>query len=165
MTAPEYNECVEMFADPLFRYCVTMTQNEMDADDLVQISFERLWENREKIDQKAAKNWLFRTAYRAMIDTFRKQKRIDRYRNDQEEGVLEVEKEMEHSDLLKQALTALTPEQKNLILMRDYEGYSYRELCELTGMSMSNVKVSLFRIRKVLKEKLLEMDFTEFKKN
>lgn len=139
-----------------------LTRNQADADDLVQTSFRKLWENRQNLEIKVARSWLFRTAYRSMVDEYRKVKREREYRNLQVERTMEFQSSIEEKDLVRKALTVLTDEQKNLILLRDYEGYSYEELCEITGMSMPNVKTTLFRSRKKLKEKLLEMNFTKY---
>src|SRR5690606_18326385 len=162
MTPTEYNKCVDTHADSLFRYCIGLTRNQADADDLVQTAFSKLWEYREELEMKVARSWLFRTAYRSMIDEYRKVKRNREYRNAQTERTTELQNSVEEKDLIREALTVLTDEQKNLILLRDYEGYSYEELCELTGMTMSNVKTTLFRSRKKLKEKLQELNYTKY---
>lgn len=167
MTVSEYNQCVDKYADSLFRYCVGLVYSSSDADDLVQESFMRLWEHRKKIDQKAAKNWLYKTAYRAMIDRYRKSKRENNFRNDQVERSLDTYQNIEHKDLIMRSLDVLNPTQRNLILLRDYEGYAYKELCELTGMSMTNVKVTLFRSRKKLREEMrkLSSDISKIRRN
>ncbi len=162
MTPTEYNKCVDEHADSLFRYCVGLTGNQADADDLVQTAFRKLWENIHDLDVKVAKSWLFRTAYRSMIDEYRKVKREREYRNMQVENTTEFQSSFEERDLVCKALEILTEEQKNLILLRDYEGYSYQELCDITGMSMPVVKTTLFRCRKKLREKLLEMNYTKY---
>ncbi|HLT93948.1 MAG TPA: sigma-70 family RNA polymerase sigma factor [Membranihabitans sp.] len=162
MTPTEYNKCVDEHADLLFRYCVGLTGNQADADDLVQTAFRKLWENIHDLDVKVAKSWLFRTAYRSMIDEYRKVKREREYRNMQVENTTEFQSSFEERDLVCKALEILTEEQKNLILLRDYEGYSYQELCDITGMSMPVVKTTLFRCRKKLREKLLEMNYTKY---
>jgi len=162
MTPTDYNKCVDDYADQLFRYCTGLTGNSADADDLVQTAFTRLWENHKNLEKKVAKSWLFKTAYRSMIDDYRKEKRNREYRNQQEEGITDFQSSVENQDLIRKAMEVLTDEQKNLIMLRDYEGYSYVELCDITGMSMANVKSTLFRCRKKLKEKLLEMNFTKF---
>ena len=45
-------------------------------------------------------------------------------------------------------------DQRSVILLRDYEGYSYKEISELTGLSESQVKVYIYRGRLFLKEKI-----------
>lgn len=157
MSRNEYNTCVDQYADPLFRYCVKLTQSQVDADDLVQIAFQKLWERHHNLEVVVAKSWLFRTAYNAMIDQFRKTKRNREYISKQVEHVEESQKGFEEKDWINNAFETLTEEQKSLIMLRDYEGYSYQEICDITGLTLSNVKIILFRSRKILKSRIEEM--------
>jgi RNA polymerase sigma-70 factor (ECF subfamily) len=61
-------------------------------------------------------------------------------------------------DLIDKALTYLPEAQKQVILLRDYEGYSYEDISTITDMSLSQVKVYIFRGRKKLQEIILSMD-------
>lgn len=58
--------------------------------------------------------------------------------------------------MLDYALGKLPENQKTVILLRDYEGYSYEEIEQITGLSASQVKVYLFRARKSMKDRLIE---------
>ena len=55
-------------------------------------------------------------------------------------------------EVLHEALNRLPEIQKSVILLRDYEGYNYEEIAEITGLNLSQVKVYIFRGRKQLKE-------------
>jgi len=101
---------------------------------------------------ETAKSYLFTVAYNQMIDHIRKNKRMD-LREEFGEGTkvagsgnpgLKRELEM--------ALQRLTPLQKSLILLKDYEGYSYAEIGKITALNESQVKVYLHRARMQLKE-------------
>jgi RNA polymerase sigma-70 factor (ECF subfamily) len=59
---------------------------------------------------------------------------------------------------LLSAINQLNPTQKSLVLLKDYEGYSYKEIGEITNLSESQVKVYLHRARLFLKTKLLELE-------
>lgn len=62
--------------------------------------------------------------------------------------------ETQYSDLneiLHLALERLPENQKSLVLLRDYEGYSYREIGEITGMTEAQVKINIYRGRVALK--------------
>jgi RNA polymerase sigma-70 factor (ECF subfamily) len=63
------------------------------------------------------------------------------------------------NEILHQALDRLPEIQKTVVLLRDYEGYNYDEIGEITGLSESQVKVYIFRARTALKEYLISMDF------
>src|ERR1044071_1958382 len=76
MTEREYNECVRTYADNVYRFIVKNLRHEEDARDVVQTAFEKLWVNREGVDNKKSKSYLFTVAYNQMIDHLRKVKRI-----------------------------------------------------------------------------------------
>ncbi len=127
-----------------------MVCDEMLAQDLVQDTFEKLWKNKDSVNPEKARSWLFTTAQRAWIDHLRRAKK----QGDWEE-VQEPEVNHGYSDLqeiLHRALNTLPDVQKQVVLLRDYEGYDYKEIGEITGLSESQVKVYIFRARKALKQ-------------
>ena len=76
MTEREYNECVNTYADNVYRFIVKNLRHEEDARDVVQTAFEKMWRNRDEVDAQRAKSYLFTVAYHQMIDHIRKVKRI-----------------------------------------------------------------------------------------
>jgi RNA polymerase sigma factor (sigma-70 family) len=76
MTEKEYNECVTLYADNVYRFIVKNLRHEEDARDVVQTAFEKLWRNREEVDGTKSKSYLFTVAYNQMIDHLRKVKRV-----------------------------------------------------------------------------------------
>src|SRR3978361_1318637 len=76
MTDREYNECVNQYADNVFRFIVKNLRHEEDARDIVQTAFEKLWRNRDAVENEKCKSYLFTVAYNQMIDHIRKVKRI-----------------------------------------------------------------------------------------
>ncbi len=151
MKATEYNECVHKYADRLYRFALRLLSDKLDAEDTVQLVFERLWKRHEQVSVDAVKSYLFTSVHRACIDQFRKRRTL---RNTMEE-MPRIESAVKHDDLenrqmIEEGLKLLTIEQRSLILMRDYEGYAYKEIAELTNQSLSQVKIKLFRARKKL---------------
>ena len=76
MTEKEYNECVNLYADNVYRFILKNLRHEEDAKDVVQTAFEKMWNNRGRIEMKGCKSYLFTVAYNQMIDHIRKSKRI-----------------------------------------------------------------------------------------
>ncbi|MCR6722422.1 MAG: RNA polymerase sigma factor [Chitinophagaceae bacterium] len=60
--------------------------------------------------------------------------------------------------MLERALDRLNETQRSLVLLKDYEGYSYEEIGQITGLSDSQVKVYLHRARLQLKEYLVKVE-------
>src|SRR5450432_3082425 len=76
MTEIEYNQCVTLYADNVYRFIYKNLSHKEDAKDVVQASFEKLWINRVQVDNDKSKSFLFTVAYHQMIDHIRKNKRI-----------------------------------------------------------------------------------------
>ena len=141
MTRKEYNKCVDDFADALFRFIVKSSHNKALADDIVQDSFLILWENVSEIACVKAKSFLFTTAYHKLIDTFRHEKKNADFENINPTSYLTEEKFTDLNEILEFALNKLPPIQKTVVLLRDYENYSYKEIAEITSLSETQVKV------------------------
>jgi len=74
MTHREYNNCVDLYADGVYRFVLKNIQNEEDAKDVIQDVFVKLWEKRETIKNETARSYLFTAAYRTMLDKIKKHK-------------------------------------------------------------------------------------------
>ncbi len=158
MTEREYNECVNTYADNVYRFIVKNLRHEEDARDVVQTSFEKMWRNREEVDPLRAKSYLFTVAYHQMIDHIRKVKRIQLKEEISEGSKIQDRQINNLKKVLEQALARLGETQRSLVLLKDYEGYSYDEIGQITGLSESQVKVYLHRARLQLKEYLVKIE-------
>ncbi|MBN2481994.1 MAG: RNA polymerase sigma factor [Bacteroidales bacterium] len=154
MTIAEYNKSVDDFSDGLYRFVLKNTGNEDKAKDIIQDTYEKLWMRISFVNYEKVKSYLYTTAYHTMIDILRKEKRfssLDDHNIDASECQIQYTGIQE---VLNKAITHLPADQKSVILLRDYEGYSYEEIAELTGLSESQVKVYIFRGRMFLKNYL-----------
>lgn len=158
MSELEYNECVNLYADNLFRFIVKNLKHEEDARDVVQTAFEKMWRNRLEIDATKSKSYLFTVAYHQMIDHIRKVKRIQL--KDEFNAEVKVFNRPVNNlkKILDEALARLPETQRSLVLLKDYEGYSYEEIGQITGLNSSQVKVYLHRARVQLKEYLVKIE-------
>ncbi|MBL0133037.1 MAG: RNA polymerase sigma factor [Chitinophagaceae bacterium] len=155
MTEKEYNQCVNQYADNVFRFIVKNLRHEEDARDVVQTAFEKMWVNRAEVDNAKAKSYLFTVAYHQMIDHIRKVKRI-KLKDDFKEDTLVYDRPVSNTKkVLEEALSRLSETQRSLVLLKDYEGYSYEEIGKITGLNESQVKVYLHRARIQLKNYLV----------
>ncbi len=154
MTDKAYNDCVDNFADGVYRFIVKNIRHTEDAQDIVQSAFEKLWVNRAQVLPEKAKSYLFTVAYHQMIDHIRTSNKMPL----SEDTAIPHQQIVQHNSELKQvlmrAVNELNPTQKSLVLLKDYEGYSYQEIAEIMNLSDSQVKVYLHRARLILKNKL-----------
>jgi RNA polymerase sigma factor (sigma-70 family) len=158
MTELEYNDCVRNHADNVYRFILKNLRHEEDARDIVQTSFEKLWRNRQEVNADKSKSYLFTIAYHQMIDHLRKSKRIQLKENFADTAKIHDRSPHHLKKVLEEALGRLNEKQKSLILLKDYEGYTYEEIGQITGLNESQVKVYLHRARLQLKEYLVSVE-------
>lgn len=152
MTVKEYNNIVEMWSDNIYRFVLSNAKDEDIAKDIVQDTFEKFWLKKDTIEVTKVKSYLFTVAYHKFIDFTRKNKRMTDF---DEVNFNEQKDYSQYSDvneILHEAINQLPEKQRAVILLRDYEGYNYEEIAEMTNLSLSQVKVYIFRGRSYLKK-------------
>ncbi len=155
MTEREYNQCVNLYADNVYRFILKNLRHEEDSKDVVQTAFEKMWVNRADVDNAKSKSYLFTVAYHQMIDHIRKVKRIS-LRDEFKDDMRITDRPVSNTKkILEEALSRLSETQRSLVLLKDYEGYSYEEIGKITGLNESQVKVYLHRARIQLKNFLV----------
>jgi RNA polymerase sigma-70 factor (ECF subfamily) len=130
-------------------------RHEEDARDIVQSAFEKMWRNRDSVENEKSKSYLFTVAYNQMIDHIRKVKKIsltDEF-TEISRGV-NFQPTSNVQKTLREALNRLNETQRSLVMLKDYEGYNYEEIGQITGLNESQVKVYLHRARITLRNYL-----------
>jgi len=158
MTVKEYNKTVDLFSDNVYRFILKNIKNVEKAEDIVQDTYEKLWKKHSDVDFEKAKSYLFTSSYRTMIDIIRREKKQGQWDEVVEQQLSHQGHYSDLKEMLNQALERLSEIQKSVVMLRDYEGYDYEEIGEITGLNMSQVKVYIFRARKKLKDYLVKMD-------
>ena len=157
MTKDDFIICAKQFTPNLLRFSKRVAGSAMEAEDIVQECFEVLWKNRDKVEMKSAKSYLFSVAHKKIIDTFRADVKMENF-----ESVLTdlIGKQDDKDDqqLVQLAINQIPALYKELLTLRDLESYSYKEIEEITHLTEAQVKVYLFRARKAIKEKILQLE-------
>jgi RNA polymerase sigma factor (sigma-70 family) len=150
----------------LFRFALRMLGSEDEAKDVIQEVFIRVWNGRENLDQiQNMEAWCMRIT---------KNLSLDRLRTIQRKGTFPMEEgfDVKHTDVtpdvktelgesmqnVSQLIAALPEKQRQVIHLRDVEGYTYNEICDILELDMNQVKVNLFRARNAVREKLVKMN-------
>lgn len=158
MNLKDYNQSVDLYSDNIYRFILKNMKDEERARDIVQDSYEKLWRNIENVNADKVKSYLFTTAYHTMIDVLRKDKRQSFMEDYQIPEDLHDEHYSDLSEVLNEAVNRLPEIQRTVILLRDYEGYSYKEIGDVTSLSEAQVKVYIYRARVFLKTYIGKMD-------
>ena len=159
----EYNQSVKQLSDAVYRYAVRYTQNAAVAEDVVQDTFLCLWNHREQVAFDGVRPYLFSLAHNRLVDLYRREQAASRYG---EEAVFPPEPSvlarMETRDALSKVLASLPEVQRSVLLLRDDEGFSYKDIASVLQLSEQQVQVYLFRAR-VAARKGLEAEGYRFR--
>lgn len=151
----DYNIAIEEHSDRVFYFLLKNTRSEELSKDILQDCFAKLWEKRKDVDKLKVKAWLFSVAYNTMLNTLKREQKFyhsdDKYDNNVS---VDSHAQFEHKDQLDYYLKDLPPVQRSILLLRDVEGYHYPEIADLLNISISQVKVYLFRARTKMKDQL-----------
>ena len=148
----------EIYSRDLYRYAFSLLGNKEDAEDSMQETFARFAETIESYKAKCSiKTWLFTLIRNNCYDRL-KRKKIFTSENEigSRQNVFNASNIIEIRLTFQEALKILTTEQNELLFLKDYAGYSYKEISEITGHSLENIKIKLFRTRKRLREFIQE---------
>jgi RNA polymerase sigma-70 factor (ECF subfamily) len=151
MTVAEYNKSVDDHSDGIYRFILKNLKNEDKARDIVQDTYEKLWIKVNEVTAEKVRSYLFTAAYHTMIDMIRKEKRLTGLEADKHDRPAQANHYTGLTQIMEEAVAKLPEDQRSVIMLRDYEGYSYEEIAEITGLNESQVKVYIFRGRMFLK--------------
>ena len=158
MTTQEYNSCVDQYSDGVYRFILKNIKDADKAKDIVQEAFVRLWNKVEEVNFEKSKSYLFTTAYHCFINVIRYEKKITPMEEHHTDSRSTQNSYSDLKDVINEAVDKLPEIQRTVILLRDYEGYSYKEIGEITELNESQVKVYIYRARVYLKNYLVNMD-------
>jgi RNA polymerase sigma-70 factor (ECF subfamily) len=158
MTAKEYNLAVDEYSDNIYRFALKHLKNEMSAKDIVQETFTKVWIKHDEVSFEKVKSYLFTTAYHAIIDWVNKEGRNGDFEKVSHHATTEFSISIDLQEVLTEALDKLPEIQRSVVLLRDYEGYNYIEIAEITGLNESQVKVYIFRARQAMKDYIKKLE-------
>jgi RNA polymerase sigma factor (sigma-70 family) len=151
VTTAEYNSSVEAYSDRVYRFILKNIRDEDEAKDIVQDVYEKLWRKAEDVSFHAVRSYLFTAAYHTMLDRIKKMKRTEPMGEEMEEMVYHEKQYSDIKAVLNLALQKLPEDQRMVLLLRDYEGYSYQEIGEIANLNESQVKVYIYRARMAMR--------------
>ncbi len=147
------------YQDRIYNYVCRMVGDPIEAQDLTQDSFIKAYKALQRGDAPANPSaWLYRIASRTCLDALRRRRLIrwlplSKLRGRRQPSGRDAESPEQHllraqeRDRIRQALEQLPPRYRMVLLLREYEGLSYKQIAQATGDSLGTVKVTLYRAR------------------
>lgn len=150
----------------LFRFAFRLLGSSEEAKDVVQEVFIRVWNGRDQIatiDNMEA--WCMRITRNLSLDKIRARQRkatdpIEENFDIQQDTQTphEAAENSENMQRISLLIASLPEKQRQVMHLRDIEGYSYNEICDILELDMNQVKVNLFRARNAVREKFVKIN-------
>lgn len=158
-----YRDLLNLYWGDVYRFILAKCQNDYEAEDLTINTFSKAFDKIVQYDSKYAfKNWLLTIANNLFIDYLRSQKNHIKGIDIENEKILKIVDETpsfedkliqeQHLVELLQYIKKLKPHYREVINLRYFQEYTYKEIAEELGEPLNNIKVKLLRARKLLSE-------------
>ena len=161
-----FREVVERYQAKVFSIIYGILRNHNDAEDIAQQVFAKIYFSIKNFDFRSSLlTWIYKITVNECYDYLRK-KRVrklvyesdfseeDSLRMENSEPAMDqrapIDETLARRDLVTKLLEKVSPEDRNLILLKEVEGHSVEELSVMTGMNENTIKVKLFRTRQKL---------------
>jgi len=156
-----FSELVRTHTRGVFNVVYRMCGDALIAEDAAQETFIRAWQNISSYrPQTSLRNWLYRIAFNAGTDMLRKEKRVlpgdidEMPLADDRPGPESLASQNERTALVQKAILSLPDASRAVLVLKEYEGMSYREIADALDIPIGTVMSRLNYARKLLKEKL-----------
>jgi RNA polymerase sigma factor (sigma-70 family) len=160
MTRTDFAHLIQQQSRKLYGFAFRILRNQVEAEDVVQEVFIKLWKMGDKLDNYKSIDALATTMTKNYcIDLLRKQKHdytgaynISDYKNITSPSPHEQMENRESGEILNMIIAGLPEAYKVVIRLRDIEGASYEEIAEKTDQNINTLRVTLSRARKVIRD-------------
>lgn len=161
------DELIGRKTGPLVQLAYRILGDREEARDVVQVTFFRVWENRDKFDERWSPNtWIYRIANNLAIDHLRSRRSRERTVEPVRQHLRQVADgrsgrtlgslhDGEVMAIFQELAAELTEKQRMVFLLREVEGMSSQEVSEVLGCRESTVRNHLFNARKLLRRELV----------
>ena len=153
--------------DKLYRFALKLVKSEPEAQDIVQEVLIKVWEKRNELDEvENMEAWCMRVTRNLSLDKLKSKHASKTSGMEEDFEISQGEKvtpyrSTEMKDIMENIgnlISSLPDKQKQVIQLRDVEGFSYKEIGDIMEIDMNQVKVNLFRARKAVRENLLNIN-------
>jgi RNA polymerase sigma-70 factor (ECF subfamily) len=154
----DYALLVEEYKTAIYNLAYRMTNHPEDARDLAQETFLKAFQNLSRFDTKRSfYTWLYTVSLNVIRNYLKKSARmpldlrragisLENVSTDQQPtGLNDKINTEEREELLEICLVKLSPEIRELLVLRYYQGLSFEAVAEITGLSLSAVKMRVYR--------------------
>lgn len=155
-----FSRLYDFYLDKIYRFIYYRVSHKETAEDLSSQTFLKALKAIDSADfsEKNFSAWIYKIAYNLIIDYYRSDKKemeLDKILNlSTKENLLEEADKNRKIELIKKAMSFLSPKQRDIVIMRVWDELTYKEISAISGNSEENCKVIFSRAVLKLKENL-----------
>lgn len=152
--------------ESVFRLAFHLLGNAEEARDATQETFVKAWKKLDLLRRETSRAWLQKIAVNLCLDWLRRRKFRGEFSEEKGESQNDLEYRLpdpnpdpleqclseEMQTKVRKAISNLAPKYRAVVILRDLEGMSYKEISQMLNVKISKVKSNLFRGRRELKE-------------
>jgi len=169
MARHDFDAAVREHQSAVFTFASYLLRDRSEAEDATQEVLLKLWRHEHVLRDGNLLGWLMKVTRNACLDRLRSRRSAERVFSRSDLADFEAactsaspdpEQLAASSEIdywLRHALSELAEPARSAVILREVQGLAYREICHALGMSLANVKVSLHRARRKLRDRLREV--------
>jgi len=150
-SAEAFQILYKKYNQKVYRFCLRMVSHEAIAKDAFQETFMKVYENRKNFRGENFAAWLFTIARHTCLNHLRAKKDHDEYDEAYHSKSITKHSDVALKDLIEQSIKQLPIQLREVIILREYEEYSYQEIANILNIELSLAKVRVHRARKILR--------------
>ncbi len=148
-----YQVIVERYMQRAYYIALGFVRNSQDAMDISQDSFIKAFRKIKRFDpEKSFFPWFYKLLKNLCLDHIKRRSRVQEIPLDEARILNEKREDREMKEILWRGIETLSFEQKEVIILRYFQQFSYKEIAEITAKPVGTVMSSLFYAKKRLKE-------------
>lgn len=154
-SAEAFHILYNKYSQQVYRFCYKILGDSSAAEDAFQEVFLKVYEHRKDFRGDNFAGWLFTIARHTCLNQIRIKKELSEFDEDIHAGFKTNDSDIALKELLDKTISQLPLALKEVIILREYEEYSYQEIADILGIDLSLVKVRVHRAR-ILLRKILQ---------
>lgn len=151
-SAEAFHVLYNKYQQKVYRFCLRMMVDPVQAKDAFQETFIKVYENRKNFKGTNFTAWLFTISRHVCLNMIRSQKNHETFDEIYHGNMKSPDSDVGLKEVLEQAVQSLPVNLKEALILREYEDCSYQEIADILGIDLSLAKVRVHRARLILRK-------------
>lgn len=162
MNSDYFKQIFLPFHKKLYRIAFRFVQSKQQAEDIVQETYIKLWNNKELIEENTNyESYAVVVLRNTCLDFLRAKKNMYPIHDNDFIDVKSIVEDIEMKEsmnMMEEIIAKLPSPQKDIMILKHFEDYSDQDISSITGLTEGNIRVILSRVRKTVREQFIKLN-------